>query len=75
VSPERDFLLGEYGARLDSLEKTVTKIDTNVDYLVQRETIRDTREKQTKLMLAGAGGFLGAILAFVANVAKEWFLQ
>jgi hypothetical protein len=75
MATDPTFLLGEYGARLDSLEASVSRIDSNVSYLVQRETIRDTREKQQKVYLATAGGFLGAVFAFLASVVKEWVLK
>lgn len=75
MAHDPSFLLGEYGARLDSLEQTVSRMDKNIEYLVSRETIRDTKEKQTKVLLATAGGFLGAIFAFIASVVKEWMLR
>ena len=75
MASDQSFLLGEYGARLNALEETVAKIDTNVDFLVQRETERGQRERDQKLMLTTAGGFLGAVIAFIASVVKEWFLK
>ncbi|MCC2626380.1 MAG: hypothetical protein K0S14_30 [Thermomicrobiales bacterium] len=75
MATDPTFLLGEYGARLSALEASVTKIDQNVEYLVQRETVRDTKEKQTKVVIASAGGFLGAIFAFVASILKDWLVR
>jgi hypothetical protein len=69
------YLLGEYGARLNSLEAQVNRIDHNVAFLVTRETERATKEKQTKLILASAGGFFGAVIAFVASILKDWVVR
>lgn len=75
MAPDSSFLLGEYGARLDALEGSVSRIDKNVNYLVERETVRDTREKQRAIYLATTGGFLGAIFAWAASIAKELMLR
>lgn len=75
MGSDPQFLLGEYGARLDSVEAAVQRIDTNVAYLVTRETERVAREKQTKLILTTAGGFLGAVIAFLASVVKDWLVR
>ncbi len=75
MATDQSFLLGEHSARLAALELTVGKIDRNVDYLVGRETVRATRERQTRAIIATAGGFLGAVVAFLASVVKEWLLR
>lgn len=75
MAPDSQFMLGEHSARLAALEASVLKIDKNVDFLVERETARATRETQQKVYLATAGGFLGAVVAFVASIVKEWLLR
>jgi hypothetical protein len=75
MGSDSQFLLGEYGARLDNLEATVGRMDKNIMYLVERETVRGERERQTKWLLTTAGGFVGAIVAFVASILKDWIVQ
>lgn len=75
MASDQSFLLGEHSARLAALESGVAKIDKNVDFLVEREIARATRETQQKVYLATAGGFLGAVVAFLASVVKEWLLR
>lgn len=69
------FLLGEYGARLGTLEEHVRRIDHNVAFLVTRETERATSERHAKAVLATAGGFFGAIFAFIASTLQKWLLS
>jgi hypothetical protein len=75
MAPDPSFLLGEHNARLNTIEERLERVDANVSYLVQRETVRDTKERQQSIYLASAGGFLGAILAFVASVVKDWLAR
>lgn len=74
MATDQAFLLGEYGARLDNLEARVERIDSNVAFLVKCETERGAKERQARAVFATAGGFVGAVLAFVASFLKDWML-
>lgn len=75
MEPEHLMLLGQHGARLTNVEESVRRIDQNVAFLVTRETERATRERQQKLYLTTAGGFIGAVFAFIASVVKDWLVR
>lgn len=75
MATDPTFLLGEYGARLDSLEKSVTRIDANVSYLVQRENDRSGRERRSQKAIATLGGVVGSIVMLLLGALKEWVLK
>ncbi len=65
------FLLGDYGARLRMIEQHLESVDDKITFLVTRETLRDAKERQTKLVLSTVGGLAGAALAFAA----DWLIR
>jgi hypothetical protein len=75
MATDPSFLLGEYGARLDNLEMSVGRIDKNVQFLVQRETIRDTKEQSTRVMLTKVAAAVAAVVAFLVGVVQKMVVQ
>jgi hypothetical protein len=63
-----DFTLGAHSARLDSIEARLTSIDGKLDTLVAAENQR----KGSWRTAAAAGGFMGAVLAFAADLVKGY---
>jgi hypothetical protein len=72
MGSDQSFLLGEYGARLDSLEATVGRMDKNIEFLVQRETERATTERVKRVYAGAILSAVASIGAFVIGLVREW---
>lgn len=68
-------MLGSYGARLDEIEEKVDRIQLTLDGISIDLAVKRGASQVERRILVTAGGFAGAVLAFLGEWLKSWLTR